>query len=135
MPDTRRAQSRLRGASETLLRDLELLRSLEEEKRTLPPGSARFQEIALEIQQLAAKVLESSSVQREVGVQIGEAMDASARSTPIDELTRLPQEILSDWRDAERRAGAAAPRSPEAAAAHRDAARLRDEYRQAMTRR
>jgi len=53
---TLEVESELRVASDRILKSLEQLDSLENEKRTLKPDSARFQTLAKEIERLAADI-------------------------------------------------------------------------------
>ena len=54
----------LRRTSDSLLRDLEALLELEEEKRTIDPGDPRLVDLAAQIEQVAKRVLASSTSQR-----------------------------------------------------------------------
>jgi hypothetical protein len=124
----------LRVASDRLLGTLEQLETLENEKRTLPPESERFQTLAFEIERLAAEIFAQSHAQE----QLGEAARAqSARQgvslPPIEESESVRELslILADWRDAERRLQLADPDTAEHAIAKADSARLRAEYQSA----
>ena len=131
MPDT---GSALREASDALLRDLEALAELEEVKRRIEPGDPRLIELAGTIEAMAERVLASSARQRELTIEANDLVDLGlpeAPSRPIEETPRAIAAILADWRDAERRAQAAPPGSPEEAAAERAVDRLKAEYRRA----
>jgi hypothetical protein len=126
--DTARA---LRETSDALLRDLDVLVANEEEKRTLEPGDPRLVELADRVDALAARVLGMSGHQRDL-TRIARAQVATespaAPEQSIEATPRPLYAILTEWRDAERRAAAATPGSPEAIEANALVARLRDEY-------
>ena len=131
MGDTGQA---LRETSDALLRDLDVLSTIEEEKRTLEPGDPRLVQLAGRIEEIAQRVLVGSVRQRqltEVVIAQVEAASPDAPDAPIEQTPRPIQAILAEWRDAERRAAAAAPGSAEAAEAEALVGRLRDEYRRA----
>ena len=127
----------LRETSDTLLRDLDVLVTIEEEKRSLEPGDPRLVELAQRIEEIARRVLQGTERQhdltRVVNAQVA-ADSPRAPETSIDDTVRPIQAILADWRDAERRASAAAPGSAEAAEANALVDRLREEYRRAHER-
>ena len=124
----------LRETSDALLRDLDVLVTIEEEKRSLDPGDPRLVELAERIEEIARRVLLGSTRQydltRTVNAQV-EAGSVRAPETSIEETPRSIQTILADWRDAERRAISADSGSAEAAEANALVDRLRDEYRRA----
>lgn len=131
MPDTGHA---LRETSDALLRDLEALSILEDEKRQIAPGDPRLVDLATQIEQIAGRVLLTSARERELTVRIQEAAEAGSPAAPdssIDETPRSISAILADWREAERRLEAAADGTAEAREAEVMVDRLRDEYRQA----
>jgi hypothetical protein len=131
MGDTGQA---LRETSDALLRDLEILSTIEEEKRQLEPGDPRLVQLASRIEEIAQRVLVGSVRQRqltEVVITQVEAGSPDAPEAPIEDTRRPMQAILADWRDAERQAAAAAPGSADAAEAEALVNRLRDEYRRA----
>lgn len=128
----------LRTTSDALVRDLEVLGEIEEEKRTLAPGDPRLVELAQRVEDIARRVLTSTVRQRrltQVGNRKVETGDAEAPETSIDDTVRPIAAILAEWRAAERRAGAAEPDSAEAAEANALADHYREEYRRAMARR
>lgn len=112
----------LRATSDALLRDLDVLAGLELEKRALGVDAPESHELATRIEELAARVLQITAHQR--------ALTAAARIAPP--APRAAALILAEWREAERRAGAAPEGSLEAEAARADADRLREEYRAAF---
>jgi hypothetical protein len=127
----------LRKTSDALLRDLDVLVTIEEEKRTLEPGDPRLIELAERIQEIAGRILDSSTRQHTLTRVVNAQVDAGSPSAPeasIDETVRPIQAVLADWRDAERRAIAAEPGSAEAAEAEALVERLREEYRRAHER-
>lgn len=131
MPD---AGAALREASDALLRDLEALSVLEDEKRQIAPGDPRLVDLAGQIEQIATRVLVASGRQRVLTERIHGAAEAGSPSAPdasIDDTPRPIAAILSDWRDAERRLEAAEPGTAEAREAEILVERLRDEYRTA----
>lgn len=124
----------LRETSDALLRDLEVLVTIEEEKRSLEPGDPRLVELAARIEEIAGRVLTGTTRQHDLTKVVNQEVDAgspNAPATSIDDTVRPIQAILADWRDAERRAQAAEPGSAEAAEANALVDSLRDEYRRA----
>jgi len=124
----------LRRTSDALLRDLEALTELESEKRTIDPGDPRLVDLATRIEEIAKRVLASSTSQRvqtEVIQELTDAGSSAAPDVPIDETPRSMEAILAAWRDAERRLDGAQPGSAEATEAQLLVNRLRDEYRRA----
>src|SRR6185369_10346074 len=124
----------LRRTSDTLLRDLEALLELEEEKRTIDPGDPRLVDLASQIEQIAARVLASSTSQRAQTQLIHALTEADSPAAPdatIEDTPRSMEAILAAWRQAERQLDAAEPESAEAEEAQILIARLRDEYRRA----
>ena len=131
MGDTGQA---LRETSDALLRDLDVLSTIEEEKRQLEPGDPRLVQLASRIEEIAQRVLVGSVRQRQLTEVITDQVEAgspAAPDAPIEDTPRPMQAILADWREAERRAAAAEPGSADAAEAEALVTRLRDEYRRA----
>ena len=127
--------SELRATSDDLMRDLEVLATIEDEKRTLKPGDPRLVELAERIEEIAKRVLSGSVRQRrltEVGHERVEASAPDAPDAPIAETPRPIADILAAWREAERRLAAAAPDSAEAAEARALGEHCREEYRRAL---
>ena len=124
----------LRQTSDALLRDLEVLTTIEEEKRTLTPGDPRLVELAGRIQEIAERVLSGTVRQHQlsqvVNVQV-ERNSPDAPTAPIEATPRALTAILAEWRDAERRLASADPDSADAAEARALTEALRDEYRRA----
>jgi hypothetical protein len=125
----------LRATSDALLRDLDVLVAIEEEKRTLEPGDPRLVELATRIDEIAQRILSSADHQvdltRRATAEVSSG-SPDAPATSIEETPRPIQAILTEWRDAERRAAAAEPGSADAAEAEALVQRLRAEYRRAQ---
>lgn len=122
----------LRATSDALLRDLEALTVLEEEKRSLPLDDPRLLEIAEQVEVIAARVL--AGTQRQT-VLSQAAADEPADGTSIGDVRRPLAAILAEWREVERRGAAAPEGSAEAAEIEVLTARLREEYREAYSQR
>ena len=126
----------LRVASDRLLRTLDQIETLENEKRDLPPADARFQKLAKEIERLAAEVFAQSHAQKQIGERANVVEQRTGVELPsINEVTKNRDlgVILNEWRDAERRMQLAAPDSAEHATAAADIGRLRAEYHAAYS--
>ena len=125
----------LRETSDALLRDLDVLVTIEEEKRSLEPGDPRLVELAERIEEIARRVLAGTTRQHDLTRVVNAQVEAGSPDAPegtIDETVRPVQAVLSDWRDAERRAAAAEPGSAEEAESRALVDRLRAEYRRAL---
>lgn len=123
---------RLRSTSDQMLETIEQLRVVEIEKRELLPGSQRFQKLAREAERLANTVIDHAEDQAEMGTEASERLvETGDVVPPIDETPRDVATILGEWRDAERRASAAAAGSPDEETARADVDRLRGEYQRA----
>ena len=131
MPETGRA---LRETSDELIRDLEALATLEEEKRQIAPDDTRFVDLATRIESIAMRVLVASGRQRKLTERIHRMADEGSHADVPESIEAVPRPIsaiLADWRDAERRlegteAGSAEQREVEVLVEQ-----LRDEYRAA----
>jgi hypothetical protein len=124
----------LRRTSDALLRDLETLLQLEEEKRSIEPGDPRLVDLAARIELVAKRVLASSTSERaqtQLINALAESGSAAVPDGPIEDTPRSMEAILSAWRQAERQLDAATPGSAEATEAQLLVDQLRDEYRQA----
>lgn len=124
----------LRETSDALLRDLDVLVTIEEEKRSLEPGNPRLTELAARIEEIARRVLVGTTRQHDLTRVADRQVRSGAPGAPetsIEATVRPMAAILADWRDAERRAAKAAAGSAEAAEANALVDRLRDEYRRA----
>jgi hypothetical protein len=119
-----------------MLQTLDQLAALENEKRTLKPGSARFQTLAKEVERLASEVFAQTHAQERLGERAKDLERAKGvELAPINETAhkRDLSVILGEWRDAERRLSLAAADSAERATATADIARLRAEYHAAYS--
>jgi hypothetical protein len=124
----------LRRTSDELLRDLEALVQLEEEKRSVEPGDPRLVDLAEQIEEIAQRVLASSSSQRRQTEVINGLADAGSPAAPdasIEETPRSMEAILAAWREAERKLDGAEPGSAEAREAEILVEHLREDYRKA----
>jgi hypothetical protein len=124
----------LRETSDTLLRDLDVLTAIEEEKRALRPGDPRLVELAGKVEEVAQRVLAGTVRQHQLTQTVNADVAAGVAGTstiPIDETSRSIPTILAEWREAERRASIAEPDSAEAAEARGLVGALREEYRRA----
>jgi hypothetical protein len=122
----------LRTTSDGIVRDLEVLAAIEEQKRTLEPGDPRIVELAERVELVATRVLAGSSRER----RLAEAVDvdagvATTREPSINDTPRPIADVLAEWRAAERRLETATPNSAEAAEAEALSNHLREEYRRA----
>lgn len=117
-----------------MLRTLEALASLENEKREMKPGTPEFVKLAKEIERLAAEVFAQTHNQKILGDKAVSAENRGADLAPIDQITSMRdlQVILNEWRDAERRLQIASPGTAEHATAAGDIGRLREEYHNAF---
>lgn len=126
-------EEQLRSTSDQVLSAIEQLRELESEKRSIPPTSRRFQNLARQVEHVADKLADKAADQADLGEQLAEEQVAAGKpGTPIRDIEREMGTILAEWREAERKVAAAAPGSPEEVAARADVARLRDEYQRAQ---
>lgn len=124
----------LRATSDNLLRDLDVLAELEEQKRQLAADDPRLVETAERIRQIAARVLSLSTVQHELTERISVQPGQPGVDAPTIEDTppRPVAHVLVDWRAAERRLAAAEEGSVDAAEAQALVDRYREEYRRAF---
>ncbi|HJP88980.1 MAG TPA: hypothetical protein VJ850_08105 [Candidatus Limnocylindrales bacterium] len=125
---------RLRATSDALLRDLDALGALEEEKRSVLPSDPRLTDLATRIHEIAARVLARSEHQKEL-TEIVAADPEAVDDLPIEDMERSPAAILAEWRAAEARASAVDQEAPEAEELRIIADRLREEYRAAFEKR
>jgi len=126
-------EEQLRSESDSMLDAMDQLRSLEAEKRAIPPNSRRFQMLARDVERLADTVVSHAEQQTDLGEQAAERHQATGEeAAPINAGSRDVATILGEWRDAERRASAAEAGSADEAAARADVDRLRHEYQQAQ---
>ena len=124
----------LRETSDALMRDLDVLATIEEEKRGLAPGDPRLVELAGRIEEIAERILAGSVRQHQLTQTANTQVEAGGPNVPtttIEGTARPIAAILAEWRDAERRASLAEPGSAEAAEANALIDALREEYRRA----
>jgi hypothetical protein len=123
----------LRDTSDSLLRALDLITELENEKRELPTGTKRFVELARRIEDLAVDVLHRTEREASLAETMEERREAGGGTgRPIELINPEPREmsiILAEWRDAERELAQVDPASEQAAVAAANVRRLREEYR------
>jgi hypothetical protein len=124
----------LRTTSDALLRDLEVLGAIEEEKRTIPAGDPRLVELAARVEQIAHRLLGWTSDQRQLAEAAHESVAAGVvdAAVAIEETPRQMAAILADWREAERRVATLEPDSADATEAAALVEALRKEYRRAF---
>jgi hypothetical protein len=126
----------LRTTSDALLRDLEVLGALEDEKRSIEPGDPRLVDLATQIESIAKRVLSGSARQRRLSEVVSDQVrddSPGAPSASIEDTPRQRSAILAEWRDAERRLDAADPASAEWTEAEALVELLREEYRRASS--
>ena len=131
MDDTGQA---LRQTSDALLRDLDVLSTIEDEKRSLEPGDPRLVQLATRIEEIAQRVLVGSVRQRHLTEVVNTQVETGSPDAPVETIEDTPRPIpavLAEWREAERRMEASVPGSSEAAEAEVLVDRLREEYRRA----
>jgi len=124
----------LRETSDALLRDLEVLATIEEENRELQPGDPRLVELAGRVEEVAQRVLAGTVRQHQLTQAANADVEAGAPDAPDRSIAETPRSItaiLAEWRDAERRAAAAEPDSADAVEANALVDALREEYRRA----
>jgi hypothetical protein len=122
----------LRETSDALLRDLEVLAAMEDEKRQLAPGDPRLVELAGRIQEIAERVLAGTVRQHQLTQVANVQVDIGAPGAPGQPIADTPRPlpaVLAEWREAERRLSVAEPGSGEEAEARALTDALRDEYR------
>ena len=128
-------EGRLRGASDSLLEGLDRLEKLEEQKRSLTPGTPAFVKAAAEVKQLSQELLQASAIQERLAAHTVELRGAGSDALPdqpIEDMApRDLADILQEWRAAERQLADAEPGSAEAAGLAAAVSRLRDEYQRA----
>lgn len=124
----------LRAMSDALLRDLDVLATLEERKREIPPGDPSLVELAEQIESIAARILGESASQRVLSQRVQQLTDAGSGAAPAETIAATPRPVaavLAEWREAERRLAAATPGTADAAEARLLVDQLRSEYSEA----
>ena len=120
----------LRATSDALLRDLEALGVLEDQKRTLAFDDPRLVEIAVQVEAIAGRVL--ARTERQTILSQAAAAEAPAGGASIDDVRRPIAMILAEWREVERRGLDAPAGSAEADEIEILSLRLRQECREAF---
>ena len=125
--DATKIEEHLRAASDAILLLLTEVGQLERHKRGIPPGEARFDEVARSVR-VAAQALARFTEYEETWARI--ATDGRTDIDPISESENAPRAatILERWRAVERQLDDVEPGSPEAARLFAEFERLRDEY-------
>ena len=125
--DATQIEEHLRAASDAILLLLTEAGQLERHKRGIPPGEARFDEVARSVR-VAAQALAQFTEYEETWARI--ATDGRTDIEPISESESAPRAatILERWRAVERQLDDIEPGSPESARLFAEFERLRDEY-------
>jgi hypothetical protein len=125
--DAKNIQEHLRAASDAILLLLTEVGQLERHKRAIPPGEARFDEVARSVR-VAAAMLAEFTEQEETWAEI--ATDGRSDLEPIDESANSDSVdvILQRWRAIERQLDGLQPGSPEAMRLFKEFERARDDY-------
>lgn len=125
--DATRIEEHLRAASDAILLLLTEVGQLERHKRGIPPGDARFDEVARSVR-VAAQALAEFTEHEETWARI--ATDGRTDIEPIAQSEAAPStaEILDRWRAVERQLDDLEPGSPESVRLFSEFERLRDEY-------
>jgi hypothetical protein len=121
----------LRATSDALMRDLDVLATLEDQKRLMTPGDPGLVDLAERIESIAERILGQSARQRELSQRVEALSSAGSPAAPtqsIEETARALPTILAEWRDAERRLAAADSGSAEETETRLLVERLRSEY-------
>ena len=109
--DATQIEEHLRAASDAILLLLTEVGQLERHKRGIPPGEARFDEVARSVR-VAAQALAQFTEYEETWARI--ATDGRTDIEPISESESAPRAatILERWRAVERRSGTNEVREP-----------------------
>ncbi len=125
--DASEIEEHLRAASDAILLLLKETGQLERHKRLIPPGEARFDEVARSVRVVATALAEFTQLE-EQWAKI--ATDGRTDLEPIDGSENTPAlaTILERWRVVERQLDHVEPGSAEAAILFAQFERVRDEY-------
>lgn len=125
--DAGEIEEHLRAASDAILLLLTEVNQLERHKRRIPPGEARFDEVARSVRVVAQTLAEFTQAQ-ETWARI--ATDGRTDIEPIVDVESPPAlaTILERWRAIERQLDELEPGSPEAVQLFGEFERVRDEY-------
>jgi hypothetical protein len=129
--DATEIEEHLRAASDAILLLLTEVGQLERHKRGIPPGEARFDEVARSVR-IVARALAAFTEAEEEWARI--ATDGRTDIETITEAKSAPvlAEILERWRAIERELDTVEPGSPDSARLFREFERTRDEYMRAF---
>jgi hypothetical protein len=125
--DATEIEEHLRAASDAVLLLLTEAGQLERHKRGIPPGEARFDDVARSVR-VVAQALADFTEQQETWARI--ATDGRTDIEPIAQSENAPAlaSVLERWRAIERQLDDVKPGSPEAARLFAEFERTRDEY-------
>jgi hypothetical protein len=125
--DATEIEEHLRAASDAVLLLLTEAGQLERHKRGIPPGEARFDDVARSVR-VVAQALADFTEQQETWARI--ATDGRTDIEPIAQSENAPAlaTVLERWRAIERQLDDVKPGSPEAARLFAEFERTRDEY-------
>ena len=120
-------EEHLRAASDAILLLLTETSQLERLKRRIPPGDARFDEVARSVRVLAQALAEFTEIE-ERWAQIATDGRTDIEKIEDSESTPALATILERWRAIERELDHVEPGSADAASLFAEFERLRDEY-------
>jgi hypothetical protein len=125
--DADKIEEHLRAASDAILLLLTEVGQLERHKRGIPPGEARFDEVARSVR-VAAQALAQFTEFEETWARI--ATDGRTDIETIADSKSAPDvaKLLERWRAVERQLDELEPGSPESTRLFAEFERLRDEY-------
>ena len=125
--DASNIEEHLRAASDAIMLLLTEVGQMERHKRTIPPGEARFDDVATAVR-IAATSLAEFTEQQERWARI--ATDGRTDIAPIAQTSNAPPlaAILERWRTIERQLDTVEPGSPEAMRLFAEFQQARDEY-------
>ena len=124
-------ESHLRGASDAILLLLTEVSQLERQKRQIPPGDPRFDELARSVR-VVAQALSAFTEKQEAWGRAATADRTDLETIDKSESSASLASILERWRAVERQLDTAEPGSPDAARLFAEFERLRDEYMDAF---
>ena len=120
-------EEHLRGASDAILLLLTEIGQLERHKRGIPPGEARFDEVARSVR-VAAEALADFTRQEEEWATVATEDRTDVETISEAESSEPLGAILDRWRAVERQLDGTQPGSPEAIRLFAEFERLRDDY-------
>ena len=125
--DAREIEEHLRAASDAILLLLTETGQLERHKRLVPPGEARFDEIASSVRRVAQALAEFTALE-ETWAKIATDGRTDIESIEASQNTPELSTILERWRAIERQLDDVEPGSPEAIRLFAEFQRVRAEY-------